>query len=291
MVYTAAFATGAVTSTFLGQSTTAKSASTCAARPVASTPRMQFDILKKLPNPFGKEKDDAPAAPPKAKAAPEVKAAAPKAKKAAPKKGASLPVAGGVSTPAPAASGKKDEDGAEFAFKNTRARGLRLLAEDLLKNLPEASGVGRQDVGMVMKPQFGEPGYKPQAYETVQVSSLGISFFENDKNYSGKVGGVEAIKQAAKDVKAGKTAKQIKAEVLKVKADPKEVDAFGKAAAPEASTAPATPVLKIATAEPIAAPAAVAAPAEPTFPLPDYLLPLPEDTPRKGMTWKNYDGR
>lgn len=27
------------------------------------------------------------------------------------------------------------------------------------------------------------------------------------------------------------------------------------------------------------------------YDLPAYLKPLPEDTPRKGFTWKNYDGR
>lgn len=309
MVHTVAFATGAITSTFLGQSTK----STCAApkRSVAAAPRMQFDFLKNVPNPFGK-KDAAPkAAPPKAvkteakapaaeapeKAAPkaaktEAKAPAAKApEKAAPKKGASLPVSGGVSTPAAAkgdapASGT-DEGGVSFAFKETGTRGLRLLAEDLLKNLPEASGVGRQDLGMVMKPQYGEPGYKKQAFETVNVSELGISTFSDDKNYSGKVGGMDAIKKAALEVKAGRSGKDIKKEVLKVKQDPAEVDAFGKAAAA------AAPALKIESAAPaVAAPAAtVAAPAEPSFPLPDYLLPLPEDTPRKGMTWKNYVGR
>lgn len=287
MVHTVAFATGAVTSTFLGQPTT-KSASKCTAtkRTVAPVPRMQFDFLKNLPNPF--EKKDAPpaAAPPKTappkSAEPEAKAPAGAAPAA--KKGASLPVAGGVSTPTAAAASADDTPAGDVTFKDTRTRGLRLLAEDLLKNLPEASGVGRQDVGMVMKPQFGEPGYKKQAYETVRVSELGISTFSDDKNYSGNVGGLETIKKAAKDVQAGRSAKEIKAEVLKVKKDTTEVDAFGK----PAMSVSVTPAAAVPTPAPAAA---VSAPAEKVYPLPDYLMPLPEDTPRKGMTWKNYDGR
>ena len=184
----------------------------------------------KLPNPFGnvfdkeKPKDSAP--PPRP---PPPKAA---------KKGVSLPVSAGS---------PEGED--------KQARGLKLLAQDLLKNLPEASGVGRQDVTTYIKPQFGDPGYKPQAYEKVYVSDLGISTFSDDANYVGKVGGLDAVKEAAKKVEEGVSAKQIKQAVVK-----KEV-------------------IKEQKEE------------EKVYPLPDYLLPLPEDTPRKGMTWKNYVGR
>lgn len=131
-------------------------------------------------------------------------------------------------------------------------RGLDLLREDLLKNAPERAGVGRQDQPSVtMKPAAGEPGYKPQAFQTVKVSELGISPFPDDKNAVGKVGGVDAVKKAALDVKKGKTAKEVKKELLQIKTkeEPK------------------------------------------VFDIPDYLKPIPEDTPRKGYTWKNYVGR
>lgn len=134
-------------------------------------------------------------------------------------------------------------------------RGLALLREDILKNAPERAGVGRQDSeGLTMKPVAGEPGFKPQSFETVKVSDLGISPFPDDANAVGKVGGIEAVKKAAIEVKTGeKTAKEIKKEVLKIKTTSK------------AETK--------------------------VFDIPDYLKPLPEDTPRKGLTWKNYTGR
>lgn len=131
-------------------------------------------------------------------------------------------------------------------------RGLDLLREDLLKNAPDKAGVGRQDVGAIMKPMAGEPGYKPAAYQTVRVSELGISPFPDDSNAVGKVGGVDAVKKAALDVKAGKTAKEIKKKVLKIETKAEDSK---------------------------------------TYDIPDYLKPLPEDTPRKGYTWKNYVGR
>ncbi|KAI0567818.1 hypothetical protein FGB62_1g694 [Gracilaria domingensis] len=134
-------------------------------------------------------------------------------------------------------------------------RGFDLLREDVLKSAPERAGVGRQDAdSVVMRPQAGEPGYKPAAYQTVQVSKLGISTFSDDKNYVSKVGGIDAVKQAALDIKTGqKTGKEIKREALM-----KAQNITKKAEAPK------------------------------VYDIPDYLKPLPEDTPRKGMTWKNY---
>ncbi len=189
----------------------------------------------RLSNPFANVFDD------EKKAQKEAAAAA----ASTPKKGASLPVSSGKPGATAGASKPATDDDED-------ARGLRLLAQDLLKNLPEASGVGRQDVSTYMKPQYGDPGYKPQAYEKVYVSQLGISTFSDDPNYVGKVGGLEAVKEAAKQVEKGATPKQIKTSVMKKE----EVK-----------------------------------PEEKEYPLPDYLMPLPEDTPRKGMTWKNYRGR
>lgn len=130
-------------------------------------------------------------------------------------------------------------------------RGLELLRQDIFKSAPERAGVGRQDQNLIIKPQFGDPGYKPQAYEVTKASELGISSFSDDKNYVGKVGGLDAVKKAAKDAQKGKAAAEIKREMLKAKAkeEPKVYD------------------------------------------IPDYLKPIPEDTPRKRMTWKNYEGR
>lgn len=133
------------------------------------------------------------------------------------------------------------------------SRGLDLLKKDLFKSAPESVGVGRQDTSGIMKPMAGEPGYKPAAYQTVPVSELGISPFPDDANAVGNVGGVEAVKKAALEVKEGlKSAKEVKKEVTKAvsfEAEPKKFD------------------------------------------IPDYLKPLPEDTPRRGLTWKNYVGR
>lgn len=110
--------------------------------------------------------------------------------------------------------------------------------------------MGRQDIQDFMKQQFGEPGYKKQAYETVKVSKLGVSPSEEDANYAGKVGGLEAVKKASKDVLERKKAEDIKKAVLEqsdvVEEDPKE------------------------------------------YPLSSYLLPLSEDTPHNGYTWVNY---
>lgn len=135
---------------------------------------------------------------------------------------------------------------------NKVKRGLDLLREDVLKNAPTRVGVGRQDQSAVMKPMYGEPGYKPAAYETVKVSDLGISPFPDDANAVGNVGGIAAVKKAAVEVQKGeKTAAEIKREVLKIETK-KEAKVFD---------------------------------------IPDYLKPLPEDTTRKGFTWKNYVGR
>lgn len=146
----------------------------------------------------------------------------------------------------PFASGTKEVEG--------KKRGLDLLRQDLLKSAPEIAGVGRQDKpAAIMAPSYGEPGYKPQAYETAFASDLGISPFPDDANAVGKVGGLAAVQKAARAAKKGESAKALKAKALK-----KEV--------------------KIPDAEKV-------------FDIPDYLKPLPEDTPRKGLTWKNYSGR
>ena len=164
---------------------------------------------------------------PKAEEKPETKVTA--------KEGKKLPVAGGSAA-------------------DVAKRGLALLKEDFLRNAPEKAGVGRQDRSVTVKPMAGEPGYKPAAYQTVKVSSLGISPFPDDKNAVGKVGGVEAVVKAAQEVKKGATAKELKAKILKKESASKPVEAK-------------------------------------VYDIPDYLKPLPEDTPRKGMTWKNYVGR
>lgn len=186
-------------------------------------------MVKSEPPKAEKKEEDAPAATAGGKTGgkTETKSVTPKAKPAA---GGKLPVSAG-----------------------DVKRGLDLLKEDLLKNAPQRAGVGRQDVSAVMKPMAGEPGFKPAAYQTVKVSELGISPFPEDANAVGKVGGIEAVKKAAVEVKAGKkSASDIKKEVLKVE---------------------------------------VKAEKEQVFDIPDYLKPLPEDTPRKGYTWKNYIGR
>lgn len=135
---------------------------------------------------------------------------------------------------------------------DTVKRGLDLLKEDVFKTAPEQVGVGRQDAAVTMRPVVGEPGYKPTALQTVMVSELGISPFPDDANAVGKVGGVEAVKKAAAEVvRKGKTAKEIKREVLQISTKKEPVE----------------------------------------FDIPDYLKSLPEDTPTKGMTWKNYVGR
>lgn len=161
---------------------------------------------------------------------------------------------------APAKEGKSSDAGAagkklpvvSGGAAQTAKRGLDLLREDLLKNAPTVAGVGRQDQTAIMKPMYGEPGYKPSAYETVKVSELGISPFPDDANAVGNVGGIEAVKKAAAEVKKGeKTAAQIKKEVLNIETKKEEK----------------------------------------VYDIPDYLKPLPEDTVRKGFTWKNYVGR
>lgn len=138
---------------------------------------------------------------------------------------------------------------------DTVKRGIALLREDFLKTAPQKAGVGRQDLdAFTMKPLSGEPGYKAAAYELVKVSELGISPFPDDANAVGKVGGIEAVKKAARDVREGKSAKEIKKEVLNIGTDVKDTETE-------------------------------------VFDIPDYLKPLPEDTPRPRMTWKNYKGR
>lgn len=194
-----------------------------------------FDPPMKKKKPEEESEDSgAEAAAKPAAGAKETKAAGPTTVAPKTASGSSLPVASG------------EGDVAE------QKRGLELLRDDLLKSAPEAVGVGRQDVTTISTPQFGDPGYKYQAYETVNVSELGISPFPDDANAVDKVGGIEAVKKAARAAKKGQSA-----EVLKAKALKKEVKVVE----------------------------------EQVFDIPDYLKPLPEDTPRKGLTWKNYNGR
>lgn len=238
-----AFAPAASSSAFLARRPSA--ARTLCARPARTAvgPRMaegDGKLFGLLPNPFTRKKKEPQgstyavpqAGAPGYQAPPKVEGSIfNESTKVEPKKGVSLPVSSSV--------------------QDSMKRGLDLLREDLLKNAPERVGVGRQDKSTYIRPQYGDPGYKPQAYETAYVSELGISPFQDDKNAVGKVGGLDAVKAAAKEVKKGKTAKEIKSAVLniKVKVEPKVYD------------------------------------------IPDYLKPLPEDTPRRGFTWKNYEGR
>lgn len=123
---------------------------------------------------------------------------------------------------------------------STAKRGLELLKEDLFKSAPERAGVGRQDQSSIMKPQYGEPGYKP-----------------DDDSIFGKVKG--AVEDAVEEV--GSTLDDLTD-------DKKEKKTF-------------RPNLKKGKQKtPIG-----------DYDLPAYLKPLPEDTPREGFTWKNYDGR
>lgn len=146
-----------------------------------------------------------------------------------------------------------DSKVAKLPVVNTAARGLSLLKEDLFKNAPEKAGVGRQDQAMYYKPQFGEPGYKKQAYEEVYGSELEkVIEFDEYASTEEKLAFVDNVKIAAKELKKGKKAKEIKAKMLN---------------------------LEVKDAEPE------------VYDIPDYLKPIPEDTPRKGMTWKNYIGR
>lgn len=145
-------------------------------------------------------------------------------------------------------------DDAVEAAKKPAKRGAALLKEDFLRSAPERIGVGRQDQTAVAPPTYGEPGYKYTAYETAKQSTLGISSFADDANAAAKVGGMAALKKAALEAKKGATAAQLKAKALQME----------KA------------VLKAAANE------------EKKDVLPSYLLPLPEDTPRKYGTWKNY---
>lgn len=140
------------------------------------------------------------------------------------------------------------------AAKKPAKRGAALLREDFLKSAPERIGVGRQDLTEVAPPTYGEPGYKYSAYETAKQSTLGISSFSDDANAAEKVGGLAALKKAALEAKKGATAAELKAKAVRME----------KA------------VLKAAANE------------EKKDVLPSYLLPLPEDTPRKYGTWKNY---
>jgi len=96
--------------------------------------------------------------------------------------------------------------------------------------------------------------YKYSAYEKAKQSTLGVSSFSDDANAAAKIGGIEALKKAAIEARKGASAAQLKAKALKIE----------KA------------VLSAAEAQ------------EKTNPLPSYLQPLPEDTPRKYSTWKNY---
>lgn len=191
-----------------------------------------------------------PAGPPsklKAKAEAEEEAEKEAAEKKDPKKkkAAASSLSKAKKTKLPVAKGTEEAEG--------KARGLDLLREDFLKSVPERVGVGRQDVSAIIAPSFGEPGYKPKAIETVNVSELGISPFPDDANAIGKVGGIAAVEKAALRVKKGETASAIKAKVMK-----------------KPTVVPESEIV---------------------YDIPSYLKPIPEDTPRKGLSWKNYDGR
>lgn len=163
-------------------------------------------------------------------------------------------------------------------FAETAKRGFELLKEDLLRSAPERVGVGRQDETTVVAPMAGEPGYKPRAFETVRVSESGISPFSDDANSVSKVGGLKAVRKAARDFKTGKTAAEIRAEAIKNTGKPiyaDDDDEEEKISRPTIKP----PVSKIKTE--------TINPAD----LPAYLKPLPEDTPRNGYSWKNYSGR
>lgn len=136
-------------------------------------------------------------------------------------------------------------------------RGLELLREDILKNAPERVGVGRQDTeSITMKPVAGEPGYKPQSYQTAKVSEL---------RTSPSAGAAKAAEEA--EEKKNKTK-----EVMMGGAKDKMRGKGGKSLQKEAES--------VNVGE-----------GEKQYDLPDYLKPIPEDTPRKGSTWRNYSGR
>lgn len=174
-----AFAPSAFSSSFLGHRPATQRAvcvQSAGPRMMAEGDKKGFGSFFENLNPFGRSKETAfmkpqpgdpgYVEPPVDKSAPSSTPAAP----AAPKKGAKLPVKTGIT-----------------AF-DSAARGLELLREDLFKNAPVAAGVGRQDETGYIKPQPGEPGYKPQAYEVTYVSDLGISPFADDPNYVDEVG-------------------------------------------------------------------------------------------------------
>lgn len=202
-----------------------------------------------------------------------------------------------------------DDDGPGFGQVR---KGLDLLKEDLLKNAPERIGVGRQDATYKSAPQYGEPGYKQQAYETVFQRDLGLSPFTDDKNSVGKVGGIEAVKQAAIEAKMGKSAKVIKKESILRRA--------GRPVFQEDSQTPASELpdyLKPLADEVSRASASTPASSTPSWAkdvtnisapagsvpdslksssttgrgavadsLPDYLKPIPEDKAK--TSWTNY---
>lgn len=136
---------------------------------------------------------------------------------------------------------------------DSAARGLSLLREDLFKSAPEKVGVGRQDATVYYKPQYGEPGYKKKAYEEAYGSELEkVVELEDGASTDEKLEFVQQVKEAARELKKGKKASEVKAKMFNLK---------DKDAEPE------------------------------FYDIPDYLKPIPEDTPRKGMSWKNYIGR
>lgn len=135
-----------------------------------------------------------------------------------------------------------DVEDAASSLADTAKRGFALLKEDLFKSAPERAGVGRQDQSTIMKPQFGEPGYKAGSGED--------SVFGKAKDAVGDV--VDDVKSNFEDLLDDEEDKKTSRPNLKK----------GKQKTPIGE-----------------------------YDLPAYLKPLPEDTPRKGFTWKNYDGR
>lgn len=145
-------------------------------------------------------------------------------------------------------TGKKDE-------KKTSPVVIKPVGDE-----SESSGfaVKGQEAQGLAAPMAGEPGFVPEAFQTAKVSTLGISPFPDDRNSVTKVGGIQAVREAAERARAGIKSKELEAEYKgpsnSLEASLKKEDAAKKASASG---------------------------------LPDYLMPLPEDTPRRGMTWKN----
>lgn len=130
------------------------------------------------------------------------------------------------------------------------SRGFKLLRDDLLKSAPERFGIGRQDTSSLAEPSYGEPGYKPPEDDSVP------------------------FRKPATGAKISEPKVDMQFPQSTFTSQPR---ASFKVSGASQSTPPAKPSSsssKDSSGE---------------YDLPDYLKPLPEDTPRS--TWKNYDGR